>query len=164
MSSNYRKSLNQFQIGDTVYFDSSQDVDTMRITALDSSETTQGPDNLPFKQLNLRVEYLPINKWYDGRENDKISNSRYLVLHKDQRSNNKTEDKYYLHLEYRGFSTKIDIENNQLQILKPKPLYDSINTEPIKEIYFSMKDGLVGYKLTNGRIYTKREATSGNRR
>ena len=156
----YRKLLGAYKVNDTIYFKSNlKDYDTIRISSIDSFSTGQGPDNLPFKQIHIRVEYLPYNKWHEGGyllgnksgKYDSIENQKFISIIKTQKPK---ATNYSVAVSYRSSSELLDFK----KLSKQK--FDTLffdnktnNNENITESYWSIDKGMVGYKKKEGQVY-----------
>lgn len=162
----YRQPFSHYSIGDTIFFkNNTKGLDTIRIASIDSFSTSGGLSSPPFKVINLKIEHLPINKWYsylisDGT-NTKLDTilTDFIHLYKYDHWNKK-HDKYYMHVQYRDFYGVLDvnkIHKNKIDTIKPKKLYgdraNELDEEAIIEVYWSLNNGLIGYKKNNGEVY-----------
>lgn len=170
----YREPFLHYKSGQIIHFKSNlNDFDTLKIEGLDSIEVkSHGPDNLPGKTIFLQASY-GLKKYtkknhflYDIllREStgkyDSIGNLQFLNLNKGQRSDQKN-DQFSLHVDYRNFSGELNIEKSYdtiRNVFTGKTLdgenFESFGPDWVTEIYWSAKDGLVGYKKEDGQIYS----------
>lgn len=159
----YRKQLNHYKLNDTIYYRSNlNDLDTITIRSFDSISIKQGPDNLPFKKINLRIEYLPKNKWFDGivlsritKKYDSIENQSFIWLEKEMRSK---ESLFKMGIEYRDFSGVLnfeELEKTGIDTVKTArgSLRDTLNLDSVIEVYWSKDKGMIGYKKKDGQVY-----------
>jgi hypothetical protein len=166
ISKDYRNLLGAYKIDDTIYFKSNlKDYDTIRISSIDSFSTGQGPDNFPFKQINIRTEYLPKNKWNFGIElrkstnkYDSIVNDKFIELTKVQVNNSQNGMEYEVYAKYRDFSGKLQGEKLKINkiytiITEGETGLDILEKYPVTEIYWSIDKGMVGYKKKDGQVY-----------
>lgn len=160
----YRKQLNIYKIGEIIVFKSKVDLDSIQITGIDSSSTTQGPSNVPMKGIGLEIRHIPNHIWHDGIKlsktghYDSISDQSFINIGKQQRSNNPKDDIYSFHIFYRDFSGSIDYE--ELVMFKTDTIStnrgqgrDKLNDSSVVKIYWNIEKGLVGYQKKNGLEY-----------
>ncbi len=160
----YRQPFSHYSIGDTIFFkNNTNSFDTIRITSIDSFSNNGSLSSPPLKFINLKIEHLPINKWYDGLTSDKSNtkldtiHTNFIHLYKDQHLSKK-DDKYGISVNYRNFNGKLDIEEilkNKFDTIKPRTRYAKrlLNEESVIEIYWSYDKGMIGYKKNNGEVY-----------
>jgi hypothetical protein len=162
----HRKLLEIYKIDDTIYFKSNRnDYDTIRISSIDSFSTGQGPDNFPFKQINIRTEYLPKNKWNFGIElrksnnkYDSIVNDKFIELTKTQINNSKSGIKYEVYTKYRDFSGKLQVRSLKINkidtiVAERETGLDILEKYPVTKIYWSIDKGIIGYTKKDGQVY-----------
>lgn len=160
----YRKQLNHYELNDTIYYRSNlDDLDTITIRSFDSISIRHGLNNLPFKKINLRIEYLPDNKWFEGivlseitKKYDSIKNQSFIWLEKEM-SNSKTLIE--MGIEYRDFRGRLNfekLESTGIDTIKTQrgSLRDTLTSDSVIEIYWSKDYGMVGYKKNDGQIYS----------
>lgn len=164
----YRQPFSHYSIGDTIFFkNNTNSFDTIRITSIDSFSNNGGHSSPPFKMINLKIEHLPINKWYNYLTSDE-TNTKLDTIHTDlihlfkDQSWNKKNDKYHLHISYQDFSGILSDD-----FFQNKKMIDTILTErgrasfsriklkeeSIVEVYWSYNKGMIGYKKLNGNVY-----------
>lgn len=159
----YRSQLNHYKLKDTLFYRSNlNDLDTLRITSIDSLSVKQGPDNFPFKMINLRVEHLPNNKWFDGiilskktNHYDSIKNQSFIRLTKEMMPN---ESIFRMDVTFRDFYGSIDLEKlektgKDTVKAKNNSLRDTLNSDSVIEVYWSKEKGMAGYKKKDGEVY-----------
>jgi hypothetical protein len=162
----YRELLGAYKTDDTIYFKSNlKDYDTIRISSIDSFSVEQGPDNFPFKQINIRTEYLPKNKWNFGIElrksnnkYDSIVNDKFIELTKEQANNRQNGIKYEVYARYRDFSGELQgrkLKTNKIDtiVTERETGLDILEKYPVTEIYWSLDKGMIGYKKKDGQVY-----------
>ena len=162
----YKKLLTTYKINDTIYFKSNlSDYDTIRISSIDSFSVEQGPDNFPFKQINVRTEYLPKNKWNFGLElrkssnkYDSIVNDNFIELTKAQVSNSQNGIAYEVYIKYRDFCGILQGGNLKISkidtiVAESNAGLDLLEKYPISQIYWTLEKGMVGYKKKDGQVY-----------
>lgn len=160
----YRNQINHYQSGQIiVYTDGLSKRDSVRVIGVDSSATSHGPSNLPFKNVFLMIEHIPNNYWNDGivlrkstKKFDSVAKQKLLSIIKTQKSNNENDDEYAFPVEYRDFFGTLNFKSLNKKkvdtircILKNKRLSDS----SVIEVYWHIDKGMIGYKKNNGSNY-----------
>ena len=159
----YRKQINHYRVNDTLYYKSNfNDLDTIIIKSLDSISIGQGPDNLPFKRINLRIEHLPNNRWFDGiilsnstKKYDSIKNQKFVGLYKEIMQNKSLLE---IGITFRDFSGSLNfekLEKKGIDTIKTMrgSLNDTLIPDSVMEVYWSKEKGMIGYKKKDGQVY-----------
>lgn len=161
----YRKQINHYKKGELlVYANNLKEYDSIKIVNLDSSSTSQGPSNLPFKSIYLEIEHIPNNYWNNGivlrkstKKYDSVANQRFFSIIKRQNSNNKIDDDYSFPVEYRDFLGSLNMQTlNDKKIDTIHSILSEnkkLNDSSVIEVYWQIDKGMIGYKKNNGSTY-----------
>ena len=157
---NYRNLFSNYKVDNFIVFiNTMNDRDSIRIVNIDSSKTSHGPSNLPFKEISIEIEHYPINHWNNGivRNNSSKTYQSLLSIIKEQRSNNKEEDVYLLSIALQDFIGALDYDNLYNRkvdtVLRFNNEQRKLTDSSVIEVYWHIDKGLIGYKKQNGTIY-----------
>lgn len=160
----YRQPFSHYSIGDTIFFkNNTKGLDTIRITSIDSLSNNGGLSYPAFKIIDLKIEHLPMNKWFSMRMYNESKGrldtiqTDLIHLYKDQ-SWDKKSDKYRVYIGYRDFSGELDVDNlkeRKIDTIKTLTRYSrhKLTDSSVVEVYWSYSEGLIGYKKFNGEVY-----------
>lgn len=167
---NYKSFLHEYNVGDTIYFESNfGDLDTIVIVKYDTMEICgRGFMSGPRKLYTYEIQHLPKNKWTGASEGYQDGTSK--VLDQDLVILEKTFNpiEYFTYINYRDFGGEIvDInQKNSDSTFHNVGVYeywkiDKANYNKHKEIpdtdihfvFWSAEYGLTGYQYGNGEMY-----------
>jgi len=160
IDSEFRTTINSYQINDTIYFQSEQnptEFDTIRIKKIDSIRQYPKIGTVPpMKEIYLRIEHLPIDNWKEEKIagiNEQRKNQPMITI------SNVFENCCQVRLKFREFESTINKESfnvmNRIDTLKRNsPI--KIKDDYVIELYWSNENGIMGYKKHNGQIYRKK--------
>lgn len=151
---NVLRDFNSYDVGQIIYFQSDQgDLDTIKISGIDSYEVCHSFMVEDHKVLDLKIEHLPYNKWNFGNyfveKPDSIVNQSLISIDKRGRE---VQNGYYKSMSYRDFSAEINIEFSEIEKIDTIKNI-SKNVGEIQKVYWSNRNGLVGYQMVDGEIY-----------
>lgn len=157
--------INTYKVSDTLYFISNlNDVDTIRITSIDTLDMARSESisSMPhIREIALKIDYLPIKKSYDGyitnRKGEYDSIGPQPFIHVEGQF---PGAKYLTTtISLKDFESEITfIPNKNYYILKNQsPLKQKQNKpKDLKEVYWSICNGLEGYKTNDGEKFKRR--------
>ncbi|PWL38717.1 hypothetical protein DKG77_10745 [Flagellimonas aquimarina] len=153
---NLIEDFNSYEKGQIIYFESNQaDLDTIEISGTASYEVCHSLTVQDYKISDIRIEHLPKNKWKSSspkwaNDKRKITDNNQSILNVDMRFES-DGPKYTKWIEFRDFAGEIKVKNSIEEIIDTI-LMDSKQAE-ITQVYWSNKNGLVGYKKFDGQVY-----------
>ena len=155
----YRALLNNYTLNEVIVFQNSQqDKDSIRVVNIDSIYSSQGPSNLPFKEITVEIEHLPVNSWDNGIVRDNKRTFQGLIsVFREQTSRRPEDDKYIVSINYQDFigtlnTTKLSNTINDTIVIMGDEK-NIISDDSVVKLFWHKQKGLCGYKLQNGELF-----------
>lgn len=161
-----RDFFSYYSVGDTIYFESEKDIDTITVVSIDSIETCNSFMTPPYKYLFVQVKHLPSDKWSpmtsyrDQEGNLRKSYQSIFFLDKDL---SKSESTYFIEIDFRDFSAFLHdsclVENDYLKDLgvsrywkmRNEAAYSNQNdSSTITSLIYTKEFGVTEYTKLNG--------------
>ena len=150
------RDFNNYEEGQVIYFESNKgDLDTIKISGIDSYEICHSFTVQNYKIIDLRIEHLPKNKWKSNRpkwdeKKRKAVHGNQSLINVDMRFSS-AQPTYTKWIEFRDFSGELEVHHSGKEVVDT--ISGELNQTEISHVYWSNHKGLIGYQKSDGQLY-----------